>query len=67
MNPKTLEEAIKFGLMVGPLSEVVERTKRLLREFMATKFQAAMFRQSDPALEAELRQLFKEIFGDETP
>ena len=60
-TPKTLQEAIDRGLMLGPLCHVRERTFEAVREFLANKFQTAMLRSSGALEDEGLRQLFTSI------
>ncbi len=63
-TPKTLEEAIHNGLCVGPLSDVVDRTKQCIRDYLAQRFQAAMLKAHTPEQEALLEDLWLAITGE---
>ncbi len=41
---KTLDSAIKNAICIGPLNEVKERSYIVIKDFMANKFQLAIFR-----------------------
>ena len=60
-TPKTLDEAIKFALCVGPLSEITERSYLILKDFLSQRFGVAMLLANDPKVEEALKILFEEI------
>lgn len=59
-TPKTLEEAIAFALMVGPLSDCQERLYYQIRDFLAQRFGVAYLQTSGEELE-RLQELFENI------
>lgn len=46
MRPQTLEEAIRVGIMMGPLSEVQERSYQVIREFIVATFDESYDRRN---------------------
>lgn len=60
-TPKTLDEAIKFSLCVGPLSEITERTYLILKDFLSQRFGVAMLLSTNTETETALKVLFEEI------
>lgn len=60
-TPKTLDEAIKFALCVGPLSSVVDRSYFHIKDFLAQRFGVAMLAENDPRVVELLETLFNEI------
>lgn len=63
-TPKTLDEAIHNGLCVGPLSEVVDRTKHCVRDYLAQRFGVAMLKAHTPEQEALVCELWAAITGE---
>ena len=59
-TPKTLDEAIKFALCVGPLSDVVDRSYFQIKDFLSQRFGVAMLLADEPTAKA-LQILFDEI------
>ncbi len=65
-TPKSLQEAIDRALMIGPLSEVRERTFNQIKDFLAQRFAVAIMNASkDPIREETLMALFKTITKEE--
>lgn len=58
-TPKTLEEAIFHILVSGPVSKIQEKGPAVIRDFLAQKFNVAMFQNPDKA--DMLKALFEEI------
>lgn len=60
-TPKTLDEAIKFSLCVGPLNEITERAYLVLKDFLSQRFGVAMLMATNQETETALKVLFEEI------
>lgn len=60
-TPKTLDEAIMRALMVGPLSQIKERSYLVLKDYLAQKFGVALLLATTPEIESVLQVLFEEI------
>lgn len=64
-TPKTLLQAVKCGMLVGPLSGSVWRTRRHVRDFLAQRFGTAYLEHSgSPEIVAAMEKLWKEITGE---
>jgi len=62
-EPKSIEEAVMYAVMVGPMSGLQTRVRDGLRNFLAQKFQAAITEASDDEAE-KLLKLWFEITGE---
>lgn len=62
-TPKTLEEAIRNGMMYGPLNQVMERTYLHVKDFLAQRFGAAVLQY--PESEKALMELYERIIKEE--
>lgn len=60
IDAPSFEQAVKVGLMVGPLSGAIERVHSNLVDFCARKFQAAI--SETPEATTMLSKLWYEIF-----
>lgn len=62
-TPRILREAIRVGLMSGPLNCVEDRMYWLVRDFLAQKFGVEMLK-ANPDMAEVLDRLFKLIVVD---
>lgn len=60
-TPKNLDEAIMAALMVGPLSQIKERSYHVLKDFLSQRFGVAMLMATNSETETALKVLFEEI------
>lgn len=65
-TPKTLREAIRRALLIGPLSGAEERTYLAVKDFIAQRIGAAVLLQSSMA-ESALMKVFEDIVEDPKP
>lgn len=64
-TPKNLDQAIYGGLCVGPLCDVVDRTKAHVRDYLAQKFGVAMLKAHTPEQEALICELWTAVTGED--
>lgn len=64
-TPRTLEEAIKIAIYVGPLDQLEVRLQRIIRDYLAQKFSPAYLKASDAELPM-LSELWTAITGELT-
>jgi len=62
-TPKTLNESIRHGLMIGPLVSIDANIEGHVRDFLSQKFQTALLKAGGTPTEAALMALWKEIKG----
>jgi hypothetical protein len=60
-TPKTLDEAIKNALLIGPLDQAISRTHFAIRDFLAQRFGVAYFNVDNPQELERLQTLFESI------
>lgn len=58
-TPKDFDEALRYALCFGPLSETPERAYHVFRDFLAQRFNAYMLMH--PECEVVLKELFDSI------
>lgn len=67
-TPKSMTEALRHGMLIGPMREMEQRTWWCMRDYLAQKFGVAMMEAANAGnanLELKLEALFKEIVGEE--
>lgn len=65
-EPKSLNEAIKRALYVGPLMDVEQRLQNAVREFIASRMIVAVdqARLVGPLEEKHVLELYNELMGE---
>jgi hypothetical protein len=60
-TPKTLREAIKMAICIGPLSDTPERLENNIKDFIRQKFQIVMIKHNSREVETALIELLEGI------
>lgn len=63
-TPLSLDEAVYRGLSVGPLCDVIQRTRAQVRDFLAQKFGAAYLRANSEEELERLVELWNQVTGE---
>lgn len=66
-TPKSLTEAIQFGMCIGPAKDTPENIRKRVKEFAAQRFGEAMLKwdHSGPSEAGEaMMELYSAIFGE---
>lgn len=67
-TPETLNQAVRYGMMIGPMSKMDESIEAHVRDFIAQKFQSAILQavknpnlETGSQIESALMRVFQAI------